>query len=171
MLENITWGLVQDLKCTLRFLFSLEWICYCKSQKKNWKNFLNHQLITQIKIILIEQAQVELRAAIFHINCRLRPVQPQKLPRSRPLQSFSSPGTEGLPGDLQCDLQCDQCDQMSHTHSYIGRSNMTSPLAHIPSLLTLQVEPNLKTFSRTLSPEALRYLHLGIHIGKSHPYL
>ena len=25
MLENITWGLVWDLKCTLRFLFSLEW--------------------------------------------------------------------------------------------------------------------------------------------------
>ena len=42
---------------------------------------------------------------------------------------------------------------------------------HIPLLLTLQVEPNLKTFSRTLSPEALRYLHLGIHIGKSHPHL
>ena len=35
----------------------------------------------------------------------------------------------------------------------------------------LQVEPNLKTFSRTLSPEALRYLHLVIHIGKSHPHL
>ena len=44
-------------------------------------------------------------------------------------------------------------------------------LAHIPLLLTLQVEPNLKTFSRTLSPEALRYLHLGICIGKSHPHL
>ena len=24
---------------------------------------------------------------------------------------------------------------------------------------------------QTLSPEALRYLHLGIHIGKSHPHL
>ena len=34
--------------------------------------------------------------------------------------------------------------------------------AHIPPLLTLQVEPNLKMFSRTLSSEALRYLHLGI---------
>ena len=44
-------------------------------------------------------------------------------------------------------------------------------LANIPSLLTLQVEPNLRMFSRTLSPEALRYLHLGICIGKSHPYL
>ena len=47
--------------------------------------------------------------------------------------------------------------------------------AHIPSLLMLQVEPSLRTFSRTLSPEnkvfALRYLHLGICIGKSHPHL
>ena len=135
-LENITWGLIRDLKCTLRFLFSLEWICYCKSQKKNWKNFLNHQLITQIKISLIEQAQVELRAAIFHISCRLRlrPVQPQKLPRSQQLQSVSSPGTEGLPCDLQCnqylatgDLQHDH-DQVPCTHSYIGRSNVTSCL-------------------------------------------
>ena len=146
MLENITLGLIWDLKCTLRFLFSLEWICYCKSQKKNWKNFLNHQLITQIKISLIEQAQVELRAAIFHISCRLRlrPVQPQMLPRSQQLQSVSSPGTEGLPRDLQHDLQCDQylatgdlqcnwqCDQVPCTHSYIGRSNTTS---HLPIFL------------------------------------
>ena len=138
MLENITWGLVWDLKCTLRFLFSLEWICYCKFQKKNWKNFLNHQLITQIKISLIEQAQVEFRAAIFYISCRLRLrlVQPQKLPRSWQLQSVSSPGTEGL----QCDRQCDQylatgdmqCNQMPCTHSYIGRSNATS---HLPIFL------------------------------------
>ena len=131
MPENITWGLIRDLKCTLRFLFSLEWICYCKSQKKNWKNFLNHQLITQIKISLIDQAQVELRAAIFHISCRLRlrPVQPQKLPRSQQLQSVSSPGMEGLQhnqylatGNLQCDQQC---NQVPCTHSYVGRSNMT----------------------------------------------
>ena len=76
-------------------------------------------------------AQVELRAAIFHISCRLRlrPVQPQKLPRSRQLQSVSSPGTEGL----QCNLQCDrQCDQAPCTHSYIGRSNVTS---HLPIFL------------------------------------
>ena len=159
-----------DLKCTLRFLFSLEWICYCKSQKKNWKNFLNHQLITQIKINLIEQAQVELRAAIFCISCRLRlrPVQPQKLPRSQQLQSVSSPGTEGLPCNLQHDWQV----QPGTLNTFIYRKEQhDQSFAHIPSLLTLQVEPNLKKFSRTLSPEALRYLHLGIRIGKSHPYL
>ena len=57
-------------------------------------------------------------------------------------------------------------------HTFVYRKEQCDQtLAHIPSLLTLQVEPNLKTFSKTLSPEALRYLHLGIHIGKSHPYL
>ena len=57
-------------------------------------------------------------------------------------------------------------------HTFIYRKEQCNQsLGHIPSLLTLQVEPNLKTFSRTLSPEALRYLHLGICIGKSHPHL
>ena len=57
-------------------------------------------------------------------------------------------------------------------HTFVYRKEQCDQsLAHIPSLLTLQVEPNLKTFSRTLSPEALRYLHLGICIGKSHPHL
>ena len=57
-------------------------------------------------------------------------------------------------------------------HTFIYRKEQCDQsLAHIPSLLMLQVEPNLKTFSKTLSPEALRYLHLGIRIGKSHPYL
>ena len=57
-------------------------------------------------------------------------------------------------------------------HTFVYRKEQSDQsLAHIPLLLTLQVEPNLKTFSRTLSPEALRYLHLGIHIGKSHPHL
>ena len=65
-----------------------------------------------------------------------------------------------------------QPTQPEASNPFIHRKEQCNqPLAHIPSLLTLQVEPNLKTFSRTLSPEALRYLHLGVHIGKSHPYL
>ena len=55
-------------------------------------------------------------------------------------------------------------------HTFAYKNEQCDQLcAHIPLLLTLQVEPNLRTFSRTLTPEALRYLHLGIHIGKSHP--
>ena len=138
ILENITWGLIWDLKCIMRFLFSLEWICYCKSQKKNWKNFLNHQLITQIKISLIGATQVELRAAIFHISHRLKPVQLPKLLRSQQLHctTVKNPGT----GDQQCnwhpvtgDQQCNlQCNQLPHTQLYIGKSNMTS---HLPTFL------------------------------------
>ena len=57
-------------------------------------------------------------------------------------------------------------------HTFIYRKEQSDQsLSCIPSLLTLQVEPNLKIFSRTLSPEALRYLHLGICIGKSYPLL
>ena len=123
--ENITWGLVWDLKCTLRFLFSLEWICYCKSQKKNWKNFLNHQLMTQIKISLIELTQVEFRAAIFHISCRLRLrlVQLQKLLRYQQLH-HTAVRNIGI-GDWQS-------DQSPCTHSHIGKGNVTS---HVPTFL------------------------------------
>ena len=121
--ENITWGLVQALTSILRFLFSLEWICYYKSQKKNWKNFLNHQLITQIRINLIRATQVELIAAIFHLSCRLRLVQLQKLPRYQQLHHtiVKNVGT----GDWQC-------DQSPHTHSHIGKGNTTS---HMPTFL------------------------------------
>ena len=58
----------------------------------------------------------------------------------------------------------------SHTFAY-RKGQYDQSCAHIPPLLTLQVEPNLWMFSRTLSPEALRYLHLGICIGKSHPHI
>ena len=58
----------------------------------------------------------------------------------------------------------------SHTFTY-RKGQCDQSHAHIPLLLMLQVEPNLQTFSRTLSPEALRYLHLGINIDKSHPHL
>ena len=122
--ENITW-LIRDLKCILRFLFSLEWICYYKSQKKNWKNFLNHQLITQIRINLIRATQVELMAAIFHLSCRLRLrlVQLQKLPRYQQLHYMivKNIGT----GDQQR-------DQSPRTHSHIGKGNATS---HVPTFL------------------------------------
>ena len=57
-------------------------------------------------------------------------------------------------------------------HTFTYRKGQCDQLcAHIHLLLTLQVKPNLRMFSSTLSPEALRYLHLGIHIGKSHPHL
>ena len=42
-----------------------------------------------------------------------------------------------------------------HTFTY-RKGQCDQSCAHIPLLLTLQVEPSLKTFSRTLSPEALR---------------
>ena len=67
-----------------------------------------------------------------------------------------------------------QPTQPGASHTFVYRKEQCNQMLahiHIPSLLMLQVEPNLKTFSKTLSPEALRYLHLGIRIGKSHPYL
>ena len=36
---------------------------------------------------------------------------------------------------------------------------------HIPSIFDIQVRPNLTAFAKTLTPEALRYLYLGIDLG------
>ena len=38
---------------------------------------------------------------------------------------------------------------------------------HIPSIFDIQVRPNLTAFSKTLTPEALKYLHLGIDLGQT----
>ena len=129
MPENITWGLIRDLKCTLRFLFSLEWICYCKSQKKNWKNFLNHQLITQIKISLIEQAQVELRASNISHQLQTQTSTASKASKVSTTLVFQQPRYRR---PARQPAMHDQCNQKPHTHLYIGRSNATS---HLPIFL------------------------------------
>ena len=36
-----------------------------------------------------------------------------------------------------------------------------------PSIFDVQVRPNLMAFAKTLTPEALRYLYLGIDLGRT----
>ena len=38
---------------------------------------------------------------------------------------------------------------------------------HTPSIFDIQVRPNLMAFAKTLTPEALRYLYLGIDLGQT----
>ena len=38
---------------------------------------------------------------------------------------------------------------------------------HIPSIFYIKVRPNLTAFAKTLTPEALRYLYLGIDLGRT----
>ena len=160
MLENITWGLIRDLKCTLRFLFSLEWICYCKSQKKNWKNFLNHQLITQIKISLIEQAQVELKSSNISHQLQTQTSTISKAPKVSTALVSQQPRYRRPARWLVM-----QTTQPDAPHTFVYRKEPHNQLlAHIPSLLTLQVEPNLKTIfqdplSRSSKVFAFRSLH------------
>ena len=45
-------------------------------------------------------------------------------------------------------------------------NQLSQPNTLIPLLLSLPIEPNLPAFAQTLSPKALQYLHLRIHIGK-----
>ena len=47
------------------------------------------------------------------------------------------------------------------------KGSFIQPSAPILLLLSLQLEPDLPALVWTLSPKALRYLNLGIHIGKS----
>ena len=41
------------------------------------------------------------------------------------------------------------------------------PSHHIPPLLSLRLQPDLNALARTLSPQALRYVQLGIQIGQN----
>ena len=41
------------------------------------------------------------------------------------------------------------------------------PGHQVPSLLSLRLRPDLNALARTLSPQALRYVHLGIQIGQN----
>ena len=41
------------------------------------------------------------------------------------------------------------------------------PDRQVPSLLSLRLRPDLNVLARTLSPQALRYVHLGIQIGQN----
>ena len=38
---------------------------------------------------------------------------------------------------------------------------------HIPSIFDIQARPNLTAFAKTLTPEALRYLYLGVDLGRT----
>ena len=49
----------------------------------------------------------------------------------------------------------------------VGKESLNQSSDPIPQLLSLHIQPNLWAFAQTLTPEALRYLHISIHIGKS----
>ena len=38
--------------------------------------------------------------------------------------------------------------------------------SRVPLLLSIHIQPDLQALTQTLTPKALRYLHVGIHIGK-----
>ena len=42
---------------------------------------------------------------------------------------------------------------------------LATDTVHTPSIFDIKVRPNLTAFAKTLTPEALRYLYLGIDLG------
>ena len=44
---------------------------------------------------------------------------------------------------------------------------LTTDSVHIPSIFDVQARPNLTVFAKTLTPKALRYLYLGIDLGRT----
>ena len=51
----------------------------------------------------------------------------------------------------------------------VGKESLNQSSDPIPLLLSLHIQPDLWAFAQTLLPEALWYLHISIHIGKSLP--
>ena len=49
----------------------------------------------------------------------------------------------------------------------VGQPMVSQPGCPIPLLLSLCLQPDLNVLARTLSPQALRYVHLGIQISRS----
>ena len=49
----------------------------------------------------------------------------------------------------------------------VGQSSVDQPGCPIPPLLSLWLQPDLNMLVQTLSPQALRYIHLGIQIGRN----
>ena len=47
---------------------------------------------------------------------------------------------------------------------------VSQPGGPIPPLLSLRLQPDLNALARTLSPQALRYVHLGIQISRAGTY-
>ena len=48
----------------------------------------------------------------------------------------------------------------------VGRRLVTESV-YTPSIFDIQVRPNLTAFAKTLTPKALRYLYLGIELGRT----
>ena len=49
----------------------------------------------------------------------------------------------------------------------VGKESLDQSSDPIPLLLSLHIQHKLQAFTQTLTHEALRYLDIGIHIGKS----
>ena len=52
-------------------------------------------------------------------------------------------------------------------HTPTGNIHTPTGNVHTPSIFDIQVRPNLTAFAKTLTPEALRYLYLGIDLGRT----
>ena len=61
---------------------------------------------------------------------------------------------------FKCRKQKDGQLATETTHTLTGN-------VHTPSIFDIQVRPNLMAFAKTLTPEALRYLFLGIDLGQT----
>ena len=48
----------------------------------------------------------------------------------------------------------------------VAPTTVGQPSDFVPPLLSLRLQPGLNALARTLSPQALRYVHLGIQIGQ-----
>ena len=49
----------------------------------------------------------------------------------------------------------------------VGQSRVGQPSHPIPPLLSLWLQPDMNALTQTLSPQALRYVHLSIQIGRN----
>ena len=57
--------------------------------------------------------------------------------------------------------------QLAVSQPGVDQPSVDQPGGPIPPLLSLQLQPDLNMLMQTLTPQALQYIHIGIHIGRT----
>ena len=110
--------------------------------------------------------QLEIKQEIQWISKLIRETYLDQLvgPSEAALPRQPALGSLEIAPSVACQLEA--C-QPIHRPPMVRPPVVRQPDHHVPLLLSLHLQPDLDSLARTLSPQALRYVQLGIQIGQN----